>query len=119
MRDIKPKAAIAQLGERQTEYLKVPNSFPGLGICPSLVDLGFLVSSCYFSPAYIMQGSIVATSVGPSPREAAFHRYYGLLLSVFLMSIIYLSTERLSFTRPTCASVPRAVREGSSKKICK
>ena len=27
-----PKAAIAQLGERQTEDLKVPGSIPGLGI---------------------------------------------------------------------------------------
>ena len=27
-------AAIAQLGERQTEDLKVPGSIPGLGICP-------------------------------------------------------------------------------------
>ena len=26
-------AAIAQLGERQTEDLKVPGSIPGLGIC--------------------------------------------------------------------------------------
>ena len=26
-----PKAAIAQLGERQTEDLKVPGSIPGLG----------------------------------------------------------------------------------------
>ena len=29
-----PAAAIAQLGERQTEDLKVPGSIPGLGICP-------------------------------------------------------------------------------------
>ena len=28
-----PLAAIAQLGERQTEDLKVPGSIPGLGIC--------------------------------------------------------------------------------------
>jgi hypothetical protein len=27
-----PRAAIAQLGERQTEDLKVPGSIPGLGI---------------------------------------------------------------------------------------
>ena len=27
------RAAIAQLGERQTEDLKVPGSIPGLGIC--------------------------------------------------------------------------------------
>ena len=27
------QAAIAQLGERQTEDLKVPGSIPGLGIC--------------------------------------------------------------------------------------
>ena len=27
-----PEAAIAQLGERQTEDLKVPGSIPGLGI---------------------------------------------------------------------------------------
>ena len=27
-------AAIAQLGERQTEDLKVPGSIPGLGTCP-------------------------------------------------------------------------------------
>ena len=29
--DTKPLAAIAQLGERQTEDLKVPGSIPGLG----------------------------------------------------------------------------------------
>ena len=29
-------AAIAQLGERQTEDLKVPGSIPGLGIFPAL-----------------------------------------------------------------------------------
>ena len=29
------KAAIAQLGERQTEDLKVPGSIPGLGVRPS------------------------------------------------------------------------------------
>jgi hypothetical protein len=29
------EAAIAQLGERQTEDLKVPGSIPGLGICPA------------------------------------------------------------------------------------
>ena len=28
------QAAIAQLGERQTEDLKVPGSIPGLGMCP-------------------------------------------------------------------------------------
>ena len=31
-----PTAAIAQLGERQTEDLKVPGSIPGLGICCDL-----------------------------------------------------------------------------------
>ena len=62
-------AAIAQLGERQTEDLKVPGSIPGLGICLSLVNLGLFVSPYSFSPA----------NVGPSPREDAFHRYGGLL----------------------------------------
>ena len=35
-------AAIAQLGERQTEDLKVPGSIPGLGkaICPSYQHYG-------------------------------------------------------------------------------
>ena len=32
-------AAIAQLGERQTEDLKVPGSLPGLGKCCAEVDL--------------------------------------------------------------------------------
>ena len=31
-------AAIAQLGERQTEDLKVPGSIPGLGILSSLTE---------------------------------------------------------------------------------
>ena len=31
-----PEAAIAQLGERQTEDLKVPGSIPGLGIIVSI-----------------------------------------------------------------------------------
>ena len=31
------RAAIAQLGERQTEDLKVPGSIPGLGIFPTAV----------------------------------------------------------------------------------
>ena len=32
-----PEAAIAQLGERQTEDLKVPSSIPGLGMLSCLV----------------------------------------------------------------------------------
>ena len=32
------RAAIAQLGERQTEDLKVPGLIPGLGILPSHID---------------------------------------------------------------------------------
>ena len=33
-------AAIAQLGERQTEDLKVPGSIPGLGIIASACNMG-------------------------------------------------------------------------------
>ena len=33
---VKASAAIAQLGERQTEDLKVPGSIPGLGIIPDV-----------------------------------------------------------------------------------
>ena len=32
------RAAIAQLGERQTEDLKIPGSIPGLGICPGYIS---------------------------------------------------------------------------------
>ena len=32
-----PEAALAQLGERQTEDLEVPGSIPGLGIFQSFV----------------------------------------------------------------------------------
>ena len=39
------QAAIAQLGERQTEDLKVPGSIPGLGIY-----LRFLLQQALFSP---------------------------------------------------------------------
>ena len=43
------QAAIAQLGERQTEDLKVPGSIPGLGIYTYL-PLHFLSVCCaYFS----------------------------------------------------------------------
>ena len=35
-----PTAAIAQLGERQTEDLKVPGSIPGLGIMVWACDMG-------------------------------------------------------------------------------
>ena len=40
-------AAIAQLGERQTEDLKVPGSIPGLGICL----LVYFVSNCHIGEA--------------------------------------------------------------------
>ena len=40
-------AAIVQLGERQTEDLKVPGSIPGLGMSPTpCAALGAVVSQC-------------------------------------------------------------------------
>ena len=36
------QAAIAQLGERQTEDLKVPGSIPGLGMCLMQATMKFM-----------------------------------------------------------------------------
>ena len=44
-----PTAAIAQLGERQTEDLKVPGSIPGLGITLLLSR----VSCCVLAPCFV------------------------------------------------------------------
>ena len=41
------QAAIAQLGERQAEDLKLPGSIPGLGMSPTpCAALGAVVSQC-------------------------------------------------------------------------
>ena len=45
MHDRSAIAAIAQLGERQTEDLKVPDSFPGLGTC---LPPSFSLPFCFF-----------------------------------------------------------------------
>ncbi len=52
------RAAIAQLGERQTEDLKVPGSIPGLGI---FADPGFVQSTIVCCPCQAL----------PSPWHAA------------------------------------------------
>ena len=41
---------IAQLGERQTEDLKVPGSIPGLGILSCLVGVVWLAETDFFRP---------------------------------------------------------------------
>ena len=47
-----PLAAIAQLGERQTEDLKVPGSIPGLGIC-------LVVFHCTHAPVETLPASSI------------------------------------------------------------
>ena len=42
-------AAIAQLGERQTEDLQVPGSIPGLGIFDHAVGGRFMTAACMVS----------------------------------------------------------------------
>ena len=60
------RAAIAQLGERQTEDLKVPGSIPGLGI-----------SSCYCSVA--IQGHLRSPTrrQGSSPAQSSTYMLGG------------------------------------------
>ena len=55
-------AAIAQLGERQTEDLKVPGSIPGLGILSCLV--GQPVDECTSLPLFWM---LQGTGLGCGP----------------------------------------------------
>ena len=47
-----PTAAIAQLGERQTEDLKVPGSIPGLG---TLFSFCVLLLACFFAARVVSQ----------------------------------------------------------------
>ena len=49
-------AAIAQLGERQTEDLKVPGSIPGLGIA----RFGCFGSNCHIGKSSIAQNETPA-----------------------------------------------------------
>ena len=56
------RAAIAQLGEHQTEDLKVPGSIPGLGMVFSWCDSQHMLSSCVlsFAAAATLHGSLAS-----------------------------------------------------------
>ena len=62
------RAAIAQLGERQTEDLKVPGSIPGLGIFSFLGFLQDAIARCSWQVFFRMHGAgRNAVSVTRSP----------------------------------------------------
>ena len=76
-------ARLAQLGERQTEDLKVPGSIPGLGIfssyCRQRVAIGFVicVGRCGWAlGAHLHPWMIVLlTSLGPQARADIKHQW--------------------------------------------
>ena len=66
-----PQAAIAQLGERQTEDLKIPGSIPGLGILISPVASHAFISVAQRAFSSTLQGA-VASSSPSSPSYSVF-----------------------------------------------
>ena len=64
------QAAIAQLGERQTEDLKVPGSIPGLGMLSCLVGQPF--DDCTsLAPFRMLQGTGLGAGLLHGGRERA------------------------------------------------
>jgi hypothetical protein len=74
-----PPAAIAQLGERQTEDLKVPGSIPGLG---TLVELLFVYIWCQLSTAR-QRSPLLAGPLTPIEQRSAISSTESIVFAKF------------------------------------
>ena len=82
------QAAIAQLGERQTEDLKVPSSIPGFGICAAQPHThAFVHLSCVHLP-WICHGFDARRTLTDKPAKR--HKHHLELRNQLAATLIFL-----------------------------